>query len=390
MGLMASRLRPSTNRFDQVDLLRGVSILIVILLHIWIRTHSVWKTLGPQLPPWLEHLLFRNGDNGVTLFFGISGFLITYTSMQRFGSLAAMQPLRFYRIRFARIAPLLLALLAVLSVLHLANVEGFRINLTRESLPGALFSALTFHLNWYEAQHGYLPANWDILWSLSVEEMFYLFFPLLCVGLLRFRRGLPIFTALLLVFVGMGPFARVVWTHNPIWQDDTYLGGMDAIALGCLTALVVCRLKGRVIGQAWLIGAQALGALLIFCILLSPRWDWARPTMRFIGLHGLEGSILALGTCLIILGSVLQGRPGHIICAPLRWFGRHSYEVYMTHEFVVVFGTELFLKTKAGPLWVWIVAMVLVTAPLGWLVARFFSEPMNRRLRSGTAAAPSA
>ena len=132
----------------------------------------------------LAHLLLRNGDNGVTVFFAVSGFLITLTSLRRFGSLGAMRPLMFYRIRFARIAPLLLVLLAVLSLLHLGHVEGFRIPAKTTTLPRALFAALTFHLNWLEAVHGYLPANWDVLWSLSVEEMFYLFFPLICVVLL--------------------------------------------------------------------------------------------------------------------------------------------------------------------------------------------------------------
>ena len=141
------------------------------------------QTLFPRP---IYHLLFTNGDNGVTLFFAISGFLITLTSIRRFGSLAAMRPAIFYRIRFARIAPLLFLLLAVLSVLHLAGVDGFRISPKVATLPQALFAALTFHINWLEASaHAYLPANWDVLWSLSVEEMFYLFFPLLCLCLFQ-------------------------------------------------------------------------------------------------------------------------------------------------------------------------------------------------------------
>jgi peptidoglycan/LPS O-acetylase OafA/YrhL len=370
---------PVTGRFDTVDVLRGFSILVVILLHCFIRLHSVWKTLG--LPPWLDHLLFRNGDNGVTIFFAVSGFLIAFTSIKRFGSLSGMNPLVFYRIRFVRIAPLLLLLLAVMSVLHLLHVEGFRIDLKRESLPGALFSALTFHLNWYEAQHGYLPANWDILWSLSVEEMFYLFFPPICFALLRRRRGWWGFIALLLAFVAMGPFARAFWTTNPIWQDDTYLGGMDAIAMGCLTALLVARWQQRRLAAIGLIAMQFLGAVLIFWIFLWPTWQWIRPAMRWIGKNGVDGSILPLAACLIIFGSVLRARPGRIWTAPIRWFGRHSYEVYLTHEFIVVWLSALFLRTNAGPLWCWIVAIVLLTAPLGWVVARFYSEPMNRRLR---------
>src|SRR6266581_3572693 len=147
------------------------------------------------------------------------------------------------------ILSVLLLLLAVLSLLHLGHVQGFRIPAKTTTLPRALFAALTFHLNWLEAVHGYLPGNWDVLWSLSVEEMFYLFFPLLCVVLFRLRRGTFLFVALLLTFAAMGPFARTVWTTNPIWREKTYLGGMDGIALGCLCALATDRLLRR--GAGW-------------------------------------------------------------------------------------------------------------------------------------------
>src|SRR5258708_32412800 len=214
-------------RFDGVDVLRGFSILSVVLLHTWIRMHFPGSPVNQVMRGQLAHLLLRNGDNGVTVFFAVSGFLITLTSLRRFGSLEQMQPAKFYRIRFARIAPLLLPLPAVLSLLHLGNVQGFRISAKTTTLPRALFAALTFHLNWLEAVHGYLPGNWDVLWSLSVEEIFYLFFPLLCIVLLRLRRGLPLFVALLLVFAAMGPFARTAWTTNPIWrgEDDFGRGG---------------------------------------------------------------------------------------------------------------------------------------------------------------------
>ncbi len=371
----------SNQRYDSIDVLRGISILLVILLHIFIRMHFADYKLDLTLPPLLSHLVFRNGDNGVTIFFAISGFLITYTSIQRFGSLAALRPVMFYRIRFARIMPLLLLVLAVLSVLHLAHVEGLRINLKRESLPGALFAALTFHLNWYEAVHGYLPANWDVMWSLSVEEMFYLFFPLCCVLLLRFKGGLWLFVTLLLGFVVIGPPARALWTGHDIWQDSSYLGGMDAIALGCITALITAWAKPRAPSRKLLLALQILGAVLIFWILLSPRWYWIRPTMRSLAHASLDQTILPLGTCLVIFGSVLRNRPGRMWTAPVRWFGRHSYEVYLTHEFIVILGTELLVKLHRGPLLLWAAGIVLVTAPLGWAVARYFSEPMNRRLR---------
>jgi peptidoglycan/LPS O-acetylase OafA/YrhL len=97
-----------------------------VLLHPWIRMHFPGSPVYHEMRGQFAHLLLRNGDNGVTVFFAVSGFLITLTSLRRLGSLGQMRPAKFYRIRFARIPPLLLLLLAVLSLLHLGNVQGFR------------------------------------------------------------------------------------------------------------------------------------------------------------------------------------------------------------------------------------------------------------------------
>lgn len=375
-----------TSRFDGIDLLRGLSIIAVILLHGQIRLLFTYgSSIQNLLPRWLFRIIFWQGGNGVTVFFAISGFLITLTSLRRFGSLGHMRARTFYRIRFARIAPLFLLLLGVLSVLHLFAVDGFHINPARGTLPQALFAALTFQINWFEAVHGYLPANWDVMWSLSVEEMFYLFFPLACLALLRWRRGMPVFVLMLLALVATGPFARTVWTTNAIWKGTSYLCGISGIALGCLTALLADWLQRT--KPAWatrwlLLGVQIAGALLMLTIMVWPPWHW----MAALGRSGTDDTALGLGTCLVMLGTVLRGHKGSAWTAPVRWFGRHSYEVYLTHEFVVVGMTELYIKVHVGSPLVWIAAEVALAAPLGWAVARWYSEPMNRRLRGSDSA----
>jgi peptidoglycan/LPS O-acetylase OafA/YrhL len=382
----ATVLKPAaTSRFDGIDLLRGLSIIAVILLHASIRLHGYSILVKTMLPGWLFHILFWNGGNGVTVFFAISGFLITLISLRRFSSLGRMRAKTFYRIRFARIAPLLLLLLAVLSMLHLFSVDGFHINPARGTLPRALFAALTFQINWYEAVHGYLPANWDVMWSLSVEEMFYLFFPLLCLALLRWKRGMAVFVLVLLALVAMGPFARTIWTTNPIWQGTSYLGGISLIAPGCLTALLADWLQR--VKPAWASGrvmmaVQIAGVLMMLVIAVWPPWQW----IHVLGGSGTDDTVLSLGTCLVMLGTVLRGHEGSAWTAPVRWFGRHSYEVYLTHEFVVVWMTALYVKVQVGSPLLWIAAEVALAAPLGWAVARWYSEPMNRWLRGAAAA----
>jgi len=365
-------------RYDGIDVLRGLSIVFVVLHHTNLHMGFSHVSFQPMLPAQLGKILFWNGANGVTVFFAISGFLITTNAARRWGALAQTPALDFYRLRFARIAPLLLALLAILSALHLAHVREFTISPAQASLPRALLAALTFHVNWLESARGYLPANWDVLWSLSVEEMFYLFFPLLC----RWTRGPRALAAVLVGFVVLGPLARTVLTKNELWADYGYLSCMDGIAMGCLAAMLAPRLPSR---RTVLLSLQAAGAALLLLILA------ARPVARALHLYqsGLDVTVLALGTCLLLMALVRHPRPGQWPTAPLRWFGRNSYEVYLTHMFVVTWGIELFVARGLGVRWAPFACLAMLTLAglLGAAVARWYSEPLNRRLRRGWKAA---
>lgn len=385
--------RAATPRFEMVDLLRGLSILAVVLLHCYIRFGGYGVQVGTGLSRYWRHLIFQNGGNGVTVFFAISGFLITLTSLRRFGSLERIRAFAFYRIRFARIAPLLLLLLFVLSLLHWGSLHSEALQAwhvkSAIGLPRALFSALTFHLNWLEAKTGYLPASWDVMWSLSVEEMFYLFFPLVCIALVGERSPLRSVAWLMLLLLAttlivLGPWARSVWlASSEIGQEKSYLGGMSSIALGCLTALLCNRMSHSAnISRRWLYAAELFGWVLIAWIASWPSWHWLRGTDRFLGRHDLDDIVVPVGVCLVMLTTVLRGsQGGGVLTAPIRWFGRHSYEVYLTHEFLVILGVVAFLRWHGTHPAVWTLAITLLTAPLGWSVARWFSEPMNRWLR---------
>jgi peptidoglycan/LPS O-acetylase OafA/YrhL len=314
------------------------------------------------------------GQAGVQIFFTISGFLITATSLQRWGSLGRLPILEFYRLRFARIAPLLLTLIAVLSLLHALRVDHFVIGPETGGLKSALVAAFTLRIGLLEATKGYLPGNWDILWSLSVEEMFYLFFPLACrlLGRTRWLVGF------LVVFVLLGPFGRTVFTHgNETWQEYSYLGGMDAIALGCLTALV---LDGRTLSRSVLRVLAATGsALLVLCL------GFSIEAYR-LGLDnaGLGMTWLALGTCMLLALAAQSRWQAPRLCAPLLAYGRRSYEIYLTHMFVVFAGFDLFVD-RGQPLRLvplLFVAVIVLAGIVGELVGRFYSEPANRWLRA--------
>src|ERR1700744_18047 len=195
----------TSGRVPGIDVLRGLCIIAVVLHHINLRIHFRDSDLGHWIGPAANRALFWSGYYGVRVFFVISGFLITTWSLKRWGNLAQINRRQFYVMRFARIVPCLLGLLLVLSTLDRLNVPHFIVSQQHSSLWRALLAALTFHINWLEAHSGYLPANWDVLWSLSVEEVFYIFFPLFCTIL---RKQWLLITLLCSLMV-IGPFARI-------------------------------------------------------------------------------------------------------------------------------------------------------------------------------------
>jgi len=363
----------SWSRVDGIDLLRGLAIFFVLMNHINMQLLFAHVPYTRGLPAQLVSSLVWNGQQGVQIFFAVSGFLITATSLRRWGAPARVSIIEFYQLRFARIAPLLLSLLTILSVLHFAGVRHFVVSPKTGGLGRALVAALTLHVNLLEATRGYLPGSWDILWSLSVEEMFYLFFPLACRVLSRGKWLI----ALLLMFVALGPFGRTVLTHaNPVWREYSYLGGMDAIAMGCLTALA---LHGRRLSRVWLRVLGMLGGgLLVFCLAFSRTAEAWLPERT-----GLYMSAIGLGASMLIAVAAQTGWRSPRVFAPLLLAGQRSYEVYLTHMFVVVGGFALFARAgkpvvAAPVLFVLVIAAAML---LGEVVARFYSEPMNRWLR---------
>ncbi len=362
------------SRLDGVDLLRGLAIVFVLMNHVNMQLLGAKVPYTNGLPAQLVYSLVWNGQFGVQMFFVVSGFLITSTTLRRWGTLAQVGVRDFYLLRFARIAPLLFSLLIVLSGLHLMHVERFVVSPGTGGLGRALVAALTFHINLLEARRGYLPPSWDILWSLSVEEMFYLFFPLVC----RFLGRGRLLTIVLGVFVLLGPFARMkAFNPSGVWREYSYLGGMDAIALGCLTALLASR---RQFSRATLRFFGCVGAgLLIFSLGFSIRaYTWG------LGRNGLNMTVLAIGTCMLVAVAAQTRWRAPRWLTPLRHMGQRSYEIYLTHVFVVLGLFAIFLHygkpLRAVP--ALFLGSILLAAGMGELVARVYSEPMNRLLRS--------
>jgi peptidoglycan/LPS O-acetylase OafA/YrhL len=151
---------------------------------------------------------------------------------------------------------------------------------------------------------------------------------------------------------------------------------MDAIALGCLTALFVSQKK---LARSSIQIIAAVGsAILISCLGFS-LWSFNLALERI----GLAMSILAIGTCLAIVAAAQSQWTAPRVLKPVLSLGQRSYEIYLTHMFIVFAAFDLFLSAGKPIVGVPVlfIAVILAGSILGELVARLYSEPINQAIR---------
>lgn len=366
-------------RNDGVDCLRALAILLVIIHHLALpfRLPLEPSMLGPWLPARLINAVSFNGYEAVHMFFVISGFLITTGIVRHDGDLSRVNLRRFYAARARRILPLLCVMLAVLSTLAWLGVPGFAPDPAEQSVGGMLLAALTFTFNWYEGRTGWAPPAWDVLWSLSIEEVFYLGFPLLCLWLPR-----RVLTGLLLAWaLAMIPLRSLVPISDDIWWEKAYLPGMAAIAWGVLFALwlpkLVRRLPSHSVSgtRAW----PALGALGGLGVVLG----WSDLLDRYLFQCGLY--VLCIGTGLLLVA--MYARPVRLprVLAWLARLGALSYELYLSHMLVVL-AVQALYRAQFGVAQTWTFAVYLPALLCCYLLARALARLVARvqRLQHST------
>lgn len=221
-----------------LDGLRAISIAFVLAGHVIFAGH-----LSGGL-----YRLGNLGEFGVRIFFVISGYLITsilLAELRRKGTISL--PLFYFR-RMLRLFPasyFYILVIAVLAAKHLVSLERWD-----------LTAALTYTMNYHEAR------RWSLghLWSLAVEEQFYLLWPLILLTLGQLRS-----VRFLIVLVAVAPFLRLASPY--VGPAFNFLVWSDALATGCLLAilreeLAANRHYARLLASRWffLVPVAALAA----------------------------------------------------------------------------------------------------------------------------------
>lgn len=366
--------RSARGRNGHVDFLRGIAILLVLLLHFALAYGLTNCPLRSIIGITALKAVFYNGNFGVTLFFVVSGYLITSMSLARWGEPAHLNFRAFYTYRFARIMPSILLALSIIVTLGLLHLPYFRNAHAGQPMPDSFFllavlSVLTFWHNVLMQSAGWFNYCLNIYWSLSVEEVFYLGLP---VVFLFLRRKWLIVTACL-ILIALAPLYRSSHSDDELFFECGYLACFDAIAMGCLTALLASQYKP----DATHATVMRVIAGACFTVIY----------LRGIYTHEIWGfSMIALCAAVYLTGSFNDGASGLAtgrMTRFVRWFGRHSYELYLFH-IIVLAALRNLLDRKDLPAiaWLpWLALFLCLSALIAMLVARFISEPANRAIR---------
>ena len=349
----------ATTRRPGLDGLRALAVIAVIAFH-------------EQLSA------FSGGFLGVDVFFVLSGYLITDLLVARWDRHGRLDLGDFWARRARRLLPALAVLLVAVTAAT-AVVEPAQL----ATLRSALLAAVTYSSNWWQAlaHHSYFaqfgpPPPLQHLWSLAIEEQFYLVWPLLLIVILktcrsgRLRAGLAWLGAALsalamaLVYVPGADPSRVYY------GTDTHA---SALFIGSALALSwpLRRLQALSHDSTRIPDALGLAGIAVLAWALG-HFDG---TDRVLYPAGLVAAALAAGAVVLAAAS-----PGLVSWAlgrsALRWIGVRSYGIYLWHWPVIALAAAAFPQPRLAA-WIWLpeIALSAGIAAVSW---RWVEEPIIR------------
>ncbi len=343
----------------ELDTLRFFAFLAVFLRHSLADANEVTKSWGiPHLISSLITATVEAGMFGVDLFFLLSSFLITSLLLREQERCGRIDVKGFWIRRALRIWPLYFVFVAV---------AGFLLPLFFHFVappePGHVVGLLTFTQNWAiafsDAGRG---SPTLVLWSVSMEEQFYLIWPvvLLLAGVRRLRAiaiGMIVFAFFArIVAIYAGASAFMLWCATPF--------RLEPIAVGALIALNRDRIPN--FGNQTRLGMLCLGAAIpVICML---KWS---------GSLWINAAIMPLATiaCALVLLSVIGADFRLFTFKPLIYLGTISYGLYVFHQLAISFSPRLAIP---GLPFGRTISAFLLTVALAALSYRFLETPFLR------------
>jgi peptidoglycan/LPS O-acetylase OafA/YrhL len=357
--------RPARARFGSIpslDGLRALAVLIVVVSH---------AGYGDVIP----------GGLGVTIFFFLSGYLITTLLLDEWNQKDAINVKHFYGRRAYRLLPSLFITLAI--SYFLVAIGGLGGGTSWRGLGSQLFYFANYFTIFFD-HGGNVPNGTGILWSLAVEEHFYILFPLFMFAVLRFSHGLANarrFLIGLFVFLCAAALLWRVWlvTRPGFVEIRTYYGTdtrFDSILFGVLLAL--CYNPARI--PAVPEGAKMSTRVKLICAggfaLLLATILYRQPQFR----ESLRYSLQGIALLPIFFYAVRYPKSG-----PFKWLnmrvlvriGVLSYGIYLIHDVVI----SALPGDVHIPDWGRFVIAITVSIGFAALIDRFV-DPYFRRRRA--------
>ena len=356
--------RPIDNKgsyLPALDGLRAIAVAAVVAYH-----------LGSDAVP--------GGLLGVGIFFTLSGFLITgilRSTVERTGGL----DLRHFWLRRARrlLPAVVLMLVVVLAVIALSNQGDLGVR-AAETVAALFYvsnwTTISLGVSYFARFNG--PGPLDHLWSLAVEEQFYVFWPLIVWGLITLFRKRWDRVALVTLGLAVVSFVAMWLIATPGFDNTRAYEGTDTRAGGLLVGAALGMLwrpaklsanvptRGRVV-----IDGAGVVALVAIALLLTRTDQYS----MFLYRGGIL--ILSLATALLI---AVATHPASLVgkavgVPPLRWLGERSYGIYLWHLPVIIFLPASVLEDSP---WrpVLLCVIIVALAALSWSLVE---DPIRRR-----------
>ena len=338
--------------------MRGLAILLVLGQHVMTRT-------------------LIDGFVGVTVFFCLSGFLIT-TLLVRELETGSIDVRAFYRRRVARLYPALLTVVGVTIVVLLLHRHRLRAGLFHrhhlgvEQILAPAGAAVTYTTSLFDwAGHPFATYDWfNYTWSLSVEEQFYLLWPFALIW--GYRRSPRVFAALTAAFVAstLALDLHLAMTQHVKYDPHEYFGSdtnaLPILAGSLLAIVLVNRWLPRTVRTVAPFGLPAVALLPV----LAHHDDTYRPSWVIVA--GTALTVVTLVAVVVRPRSVV----GRLLASPpMRWLGERSYSIYLWNVLLRIGVISWLGRTYTADL-VWIAGVVV----LGEASFRYVERPLRARL----------